>query len=127
MDPFGFVLENYDAVGRWRDTDRGIAINAADVMFDGSQVDGVTELREFLLSKRYLFVQTLTEKLMTYALGRSMRPADMPVVREILRSAAATDYRFSSIVLGIVNSAAFQMRTTAPAPEGPLTAAAAEQ
>jgi hypothetical protein len=127
MDPFGFVLENYDAVGRWRDADRGIAINAADVMFDGSPVGGVTELREFLLSKRYLFVQTLTEKLMTYALGRSMRPADMPVVREILRSAAATDFRFSSIVLGIVNSAAFQMRTTAPAPEGPLTAAAAEQ
>jgi hypothetical protein len=125
MDPFGFVLENFDGVGRWRETDDGVAIDAADVLFDGSRIEGVAELRAFLLSNRYLFVQTLTEKLTTFALGRGVEPADMPVVRDILRDAAATDYRFSSIVSGIVNSAAFQMRTAAPRTDGDATTRAA--
>jgi hypothetical protein len=125
MDPFGFVLENFDAVGRWRDTDEGIPIDSTDVLFDGTPIDGVAGLRQFLLSNRYLFVQTLTEKMLTYALGRSIDPADMPIVRDILRDAAATDYRFSSVIFGIVDSAAFQMRSAAPASESQVTASAA--
>jgi hypothetical protein len=113
MDPFGFALENFDAVGRWRVNDNGKAIDVVDTFFDGSEVDGVNGLREFLLNNRYLFAQTLTEKLMTYALGRSIEAADMPVVRQILRDAAANDYRFSTIIWGIVESPAFQMRTAA--------------
>jgi hypothetical protein len=126
MDPFGFVLENFDGVGRWRDVDRGLEIDTADILFDGTHIDGPAELREFLLSKRYLFVQTLTEKLMMYALGRSVGPADMPVVRMILRDAASNDYRFSAIIRGIVDSAAFQMRTAAPSVETAVTAALGE-
>jgi hypothetical protein len=113
MDPFGFALENYDAVGRWRMQDGGKAIDVVDTMYNGAEVDGVNGLRAFLLDNRYLFTQTLTEKLMTYALGRSIEAADMPVVRQILRDAAANDYRFSTIIWGIVDSPAFQMRTAA--------------
>jgi hypothetical protein len=115
MDPFGFALENFDAVGRWRDADAGLPIDAQDVFFDGSMVNGVNGLREFLLAKRYLFVQTATEKLMTYALGRSLVPADEPAVRTVVRAAATADYRFSAIVLGVVSSVSFQMRTAANA------------
>ena len=114
MDPFGFALENFDAVGRWRAADDGLPIDARAVFFDGTTVDGVNGLRELLLAKRELFVQTLTEKLLTYALGRSLTPSDMPAVRQIARSAARHDYRFSAIVAGIVESTAFQMRVTPP-------------
>jgi hypothetical protein len=123
MDPFGFALENFDAVGRWRDLDNGLAIDARAEFFDGSTADGVTGLRDLLMRKRELFVATATEKLMTYALGRSLTPADKPAVREILRSAAATDYSFSSIVLGLVASTPFQMRTAAAEPPAELSAA----
>jgi hypothetical protein len=110
LDPFGFALESYDAVGRYRVKDRGLPIDTADTLFDGTPVDGVVDLREFLMEKNYLFLQTLTQKLMTYALGRSIEPADMPVVRRILRDAEKDNYRFSSIVQGIVNSAPFRLR-----------------
>jgi hypothetical protein len=116
MDPFGFALENFDAVGRWRDLDNGLAINARDEFFDGSTVEGIAGLREFLVGKRELFLQTATEKLMTYALGRSLTPADQPTVREIMRASAGDDHSFSAIVLALVASAPFQMRT---APSGP--------
>jgi mono/diheme cytochrome c family protein len=114
MDPFGFALENFDAVGRWRETDGGVAIDAKDVFFDGSTVDGVAGLRAFLLARRELFLRTFTEKLATYALGRSVGPGDMPAVRKVLRAATAANYRFSAIVLSLVESAPFQMRS-APA------------
>jgi hypothetical protein len=124
MDPLGFALENFDAVGRWRVEDGGKAIDVVDTFYDGSRVDGVSGLRAFLLDNRYLFTQTLTEKLMTYALGRSIEAADMPVVRQILRDAAANEYRFSTIIWGIVESPAFQMRTAAFEPDGPVVAQA---
>jgi hypothetical protein len=110
LDPFGFALERYDAVGRYRVEDRGLPIDTADTLFDGTPVDGVIELREFLMKRKYLFLQTLTQKLMTYALGRSIEPADMPVVRRILREAEEENYRFSSIIRGIVNSPSFRLR-----------------
>ena len=124
MDPIGFALENFDAVGRWRVEDRGRPIDVADILYDGTEIDGVNGLREFLLDNRYLFTQTLTEKLMTYALGRSIEPADMPVIRQILRRAEENDHRFSSIVWGIVDSPAFQMRTAGEVGDAPVTATA---
>jgi hypothetical protein len=117
MDPFGFALENLDAVGRWRDADDGQPIDARDEFFDGTSVDGVAGLREFLLGKRELFVRTATEKLLIYALGRSLTAADQPAVRDILRQAKVDDYAFSSLVLGIVGSEPFQMRAAANEPE----------
>jgi hypothetical protein len=124
MDPFGFALENFDAVGRWRDLDNGLAINPRDEFFDGSTVEGIAGLREFLVGKRELFLQTATEKLMTYALGRSLTPADQPTVREIMRASASDDHSFSAIVLALVASAPFQMRT-APSEPGEQIATAA--
>jgi hypothetical protein len=114
MDPFGFALENFDAVGRWRTTDGGVEIDPADTMFDGSRVHGAAELREFLHSKRELIVDNAIGKLTMYALGRSLTPADMPTVRKIRRDTAADGHRFSSLVAALVESPAFWMRTVAP-------------
>jgi hypothetical protein len=111
IDPFGFALENFDLVGRWRDTDAGEPINAAAVLTDGTAVDGPASLRGALLDRSDAFVTSLTEKLMTYALGRILTADDKPAVREIVRAAAADDYRFSSVVLGIANSLPFRMQT----------------
>ena len=112
IDPLGFALENFDAVGRWRDIDRmaRTPIDAAGVLADGSVVTGPVELREAILSRPDQFVQTLTEKLMIFALGRRIEYQDMPAVREIVRKASMEDYRFSSIVMGIVESAQFRMK-----------------
>ncbi len=121
MDPIGFSLENYDAVGRWRDKDKGLKIDATDVVFDGSEVGGASGLRNFLLGKQDMFVRALTEKMMSFALGREVDYYDMPAVRTILRDAAAQQNRFSAIVMGIVTSDAFMMRTVAARPDGVLT------
>jgi mono/diheme cytochrome c family protein len=110
MDPIGFSLENFDAVGRWRVKDGEAKIDAADTLFDGSKVDGAAGLRNFLLSRREVFIQTFTEKLMSYSLGRSLDYYDMPSVRRILNGGKADNDRFSTIVMGIVSSPAFQMR-----------------
>jgi len=115
MDPIGFSMENYDAIGRWRTTDGDSPIDAADTIFDGTKIDGVVGLRNFLLSRKEVFIQTLTEKMMTYALGRAVDYRDMPSVRRILKDSSAKDYRFSSILMGIVESPQFQMRMKAPA------------
>ena len=111
MDPVGFAFEHYDAVGRWRDADAGAPIDASGTLFDGSRFDGVAELEEALLARPELFVTTLTEKLLTFATGRGMTYGDAPTVRRIVREAAEEDYRFSALVLGIVDSLPFQMRT----------------
>ena len=111
MDPIGFALENFDAVGAWRTEDAGTPIDASGELSDGSRVDGVVTLRQALLSRPDLFAATMTEKLLVYALGRGLDHHDMPVVRTILRDAAATEYRFSSLILGVVRSVPFQMRT----------------
>jgi hypothetical protein len=115
MDPIGFSLENYDLIGKWRTTDEGTPIEASGELVDGAKVDGPAGLREALLSRADVFVSTLSEKLLTYALGRGVRYYDMPAVRAITRAAAKNDYRFSSLISGIVNSAPFQMRVKEPA------------
>lgn len=111
IDPLGLALENFDAIGRWRekDIDAGVAIDASGQLADGTPVKGVNDLREELVARADQFVQTFTEHLMTFALGRTVEYYDMPTVRAIVRNAAKDNYRFSSIVLGIVNSPAFLM------------------
>ncbi len=128
MDPIGFSLENFDAVGRWREQDQGIAIDASDVMFDGTQITGAPGLRRFLLDNEELFVRAMTEKMLTFALGRAVDYYDMPAIRRILKDASSQQNRFSALVLGIVNSEPFLMRTTArPAGDVPVTAQADQQ
>jgi hypothetical protein len=115
FDPIGLAMENFDAVGRWRARDGGslgVPIDASGELLDGTKVDGVVTLRKALVRNPEIFVGTFTEKLMTYALGRGLGYYDMPTVRAIVHDSSASNYRFSSIVLGIVNSAAFQKRTT---------------
>jgi hypothetical protein len=116
MDPIGFSLENFDAIGRWRTEEHGEPINAKARMVDGTELDGVADLRKALLEYSDRFVQTTTEKLMTYALGRGLEYYDMPTVRAITRSAAKNDYRFSDIVLGVVESDAFQLKAAEETP-----------
>jgi mono/diheme cytochrome c family protein len=112
IDPIGFALENFNAVGQWENTTRdGLKIDSAGVLVDGSPVDGPVALRKALLARPEVFVGTVTEKLMTYALGRGLEPIDMPVVRSVLRSSSKDNYAMQSIILGIVQSSAFQMRT----------------
>ncbi len=112
IDPPGFALENFDSVGRWRNTGAdGAPLDVAGTLADGSQVSGPAALREAILSRPNAFATVVTEKMLTYALGRGLEPADMPVVRRIVKKAAQNDYRLSSIVMGIVESAPFQMRT----------------
>jgi hypothetical protein len=112
MDPVGFALENYDAVGRWRGTEEGHAIDAQGGMPDGSKFTGVDGLEQALLKRPELFVGTLAEKLLTFALGRGMEPEDAPAVREIVRHAGKKDFRFSEVITGIVASVPFTMRRT---------------
>ena len=111
MDPLGFSLENYDAIGVWRSTADGVPVDASGVLPDGTTFDGPSGLRDVLLSRRDEFVTTVTHKLLTYALGRGLEYYDMPVVRRIVREAATADYRWSAIVRGIAESAPFQMNT----------------
>jgi hypothetical protein len=111
MDPIGFALENFDLVGAWRTKDAaGLPLNTVDVLTDGTKVDGVASLRQALMRRPDVFVQTLTEKLLVYALGRGLTFEDMPEVRKIVRGAAQKDYRFSALIQGIVESVPFQMR-----------------
>lgn len=112
IDPLGFALENYDVVGAWRDVDRdaGDQIDASGQLASGQHVSGPAELNAALLARPDQFVQALTEKLMTFALGRGLRYQDMPAVREIVRNAAKDDYRFESLIRGIVASPGFQMK-----------------
>jgi hypothetical protein len=109
MDPLGFALENFDAIGSWRTTDGSTAIDASGALPSGAEFEGPAGLRSLLVSDPVPIVRTVTEKLLAYALGRSVEHYD-PTVRAISREAASTDYRWSSIVLGIVESPAFQMR-----------------
>jgi hypothetical protein len=112
MDPVGFALENYDAVGRWRTVDAGERIDASGTFFDGTPFRGVADLQDAILAHPEFFVTTLSEKLMTFALGRGVEHYDAPAIRKIVREAARDDYRFASIVMGVVNSMPFQNRKT---------------
>jgi hypothetical protein len=112
MDPVGFSLENFDAVGKWRGSESGVPVDAAGGLPDGSSFTGLEGLKRALLNRPELFVTTATEKMMTYALGRGTEPFDAPAIRHIVQDARGGDYKFSSLVLGIVNSVPFQMRRT---------------
>jgi cytochrome c551/c552 len=109
MDPIGFSLENFDGIGKWRTTEAGQQLDASGQLVDGTKIDGVVSLREALLRYSPQFVRTVTEKLLTYGLGRGVEYDDMPTVRSIVREAAKKDYRFSALVLEIIKSAPFQM------------------
>jgi len=111
MDPMGLSLENFDAIGQWRTTDSGRAIDASGVLLDGTKVDGPRELRQALMAKKTQFATAVTGKMLTYALGRGLEYYDAPAVRAIDRVAAADEYRWSSLILATVKSAPFQMRT----------------
>jgi hypothetical protein len=117
MDPLGFSHENFDAIGAWRAVDRfaGDAVDPSGTLIDGTPVRGPADLRAAIVRAPGQFVQTVTERLMTYALGRAVEAHDMPAVRKIVRDTARDHYRFSSIVRGIVASVPFQMRKAAPA------------
>ena len=110
MDPLGFSLENFDAIGQWRTTDAGKPINASGVLLDGTRVEGPAALQHAFAAQKQQFVKAATEKLLTYMLGRGLEYYDAPAVRGIVRGAAANDYKWSAVVLGIVKSAPFQMR-----------------
>src|SRR3954469_5535320 len=115
IDPLGLALDNFDVTGKWRIKDNGVPVDSAGVMYDGTRIDGPASLRSGLLKHQDVFLQTFTENLMTYALGRRVEPYDMPAVRAIVRQAAGADLRFSSFVRGTVSSAAFQRRAVEPA------------
>ena len=110
MDPIGLALENFDGIGRWRTSDGAAKIEPSDTLFDGTKVDGPSGLRQAVSSRPGQFARTITEMLLTYGLGRGIEYYDMPVVRSILKDAARSNYRFSSLVLGIVKSQPFQMK-----------------
>jgi hypothetical protein len=124
MDPLGFALENFDGIGQWRTREPGGAVDPSGQLADGMAVDGPVALRKALMKRPDLFVRTLTEKMLTYALGRGVEHYDMPLVRTIARDAAKQNYRFSSIVLGITKSPAFQMKR-ALGPGAPVVTALA--
>jgi len=109
MDPIGFALENFDGIGKWRTKDGGQRLDASSQLTDGTKINGVVDLRNALLRYSPQFARVVTEKLLTYALGRGVEYQDMPVVRAIVRDAARNDYRFSVLIEGIVKSESFQM------------------
>ena len=110
MDPLGFALENFDAIGGWRATEAGSPIDASGALPDGTQFEGASGLRSILLERREEFVMNVTEKLLTYAMGRGVEYYDAPAIRTIMRESAPSDYRWSSLIMGIVKSTPFQMR-----------------
>jgi len=113
MDPIGFALDNFDGLGKWRDTEGEEVIDPSGVLPDGTPFEGPVGLRDILVSKkRDVFVENFTERLLTYALGRGTEEYDQPVVRKIAREAAAKNHRWSAIILGIVKSKPFQMIQT---------------
>jgi cytochrome c5 len=110
MDPLGFSLENFDAIGQWRTTDGDAPIDASGVLLDGTTIDGPASLRAALLANREQFVKTVAGKLLSYSIGRELDYADAPAVRSIVRASAVDDYRWSSVILAVVKSVPFQMR-----------------
>jgi hypothetical protein len=126
FEPMGIAMENFDAVGRWRTEDEGHPIDPSGVINDGTRLEGLHSLRELTASNGDLFAQVVTEKLLTYAIGRGLEYPDMPLLRSITRNAAEDDYRFSSLLMGVIRSPAFTMNTTA-ADTGHRTAAASQE
>jgi len=110
MDPIGFALENFDGVGRWRTTEDGSKIDPSGTLFNGAQLDGISGLRRELLRQPDIFVGVMTEKMLTYALGRGLEYYDMPAVRKIVQKGRSDQYRFSSLIIGIAESVPFQFK-----------------
>jgi hypothetical protein len=110
MDPIGLSMENFDVVGAWRNEDSGNVIDASGQLTDGTKVDGIVTLRKALVAHPEAFVRAMAEKMLIYSLGRGLDARDMPAVRAIMREAAGREYRFQSLVLGIVHSTPFTMR-----------------
>ncbi|HEX5226326.1 MAG TPA: DUF1592 domain-containing protein [Bryobacteraceae bacterium] len=127
MDPLGFSLENFNGIGEYRTKDASGPIDSSGQLADGSKINGIVELRQALLKHPDYFVGTLTEKLLTYALGRPLEYYDMPVVRGIVENSAKNDYRFSSLVLGIIQSEPFSMRRARETEGSPVTSAALQR
>ncbi len=115
FEPMGFAMENFDAVGKWRTEDAGNPIDATGVTNDGTHLDGIRSLRELAVRKSDLFAEVVTEKLLTYAIGRGLEYEDMPLVRSLTRQAAKDDYRFSSLLMGVIDSPVFTMNQKAAA------------
>jgi hypothetical protein len=113
MDPLGFALENFDAIGKWRTVDAETPVDASGTLPDGTKFEGLDGLRGLLLRDREQFVSNVIGKLLGYGLGRGVKHYDLPAIRSVLRSSAANDYRWSSIILGVVQSIPFQMRQSA--------------
>jgi hypothetical protein len=122
MDPIGFALENFDGVGHWRTKDDGAVIDPSGTLFEGTRIDGPAALRKMLTARPETFVGVLTEKLMTYALGRGLEYYDMPAVRKIVADAKAHDFRFSYLINGVINSPEFQMKKATKEPTAVATA-----
>jgi hypothetical protein len=120
MDPIGFALENFDAVGVWRTNDSGFRIDPSGQMFDGAKLTGPSSLRQALLNHSDVFISNLTENLLAYGLGRVLEYYDMPTVRGIDREAARSNNQFSAFILGIVKSAPFQMRRAEENTQAPV-------
>ena len=114
MDPIGFSLENFDGIGLWRTDEDGTPVDASAKVFDGTSIEGPAGLRKWLLEYSDQFVEVVAEKLLTYALGRGVEYQDMPLVRSIARDGERNDNHFSALVLGVVNSKAFQMNMKVP-------------
>ena len=110
MDPIGFALENFDAIGKWRESEFGAPIDAVGALPDGTALDGPAELRKTLVLRHREFVHTLVEQLLTYALGRGVEYYDGPAIRRIVTNAAPADYRWSALILGVIDSVPFRMR-----------------
>ena len=127
MDPIGFSLENFDGIGLWRTRDEDTPVDASSQVFDGTKIDGPAGLRSWLAGYRTQFIEVVTEKLLTYALGRGVEYQDMPLVRAIARDADRSGARFSSLVLGVVGSKPFQMNTKAREAPTPTSAAGAAE
>jgi hypothetical protein len=119
MDPIGFAMDNFDAVGAWRDSDAGQSIDASGVLPDGTKFNGIAELKKALLRHPEQFVQTVAEKLLMYGISRNVQYYDQPAVRAIVQQARVSNYRFASLVLGVVKSAPFQMRRSQEEPAKP--------
>jgi cytochrome c5 len=114
MDPIGFALDNFNGVGIWRTMDAGMPLDTSGIMPDGTKFQGPAELRQAILSRPGPYITTVTEKLLTYALGRGLEYYDEPVVRQVIQEAAPSEYRWSALIMGIVKSTPFQMRRTRP-------------
>jgi hypothetical protein len=123
MDPLGFALEHYNAIGQWRETDSGATINST-IMLGSDKIEGPRAFREALLTHTDEFVHTVAEKLLIFALGRGLSHYDGPAIRQLVRELSRNEYRWSSLIVGIVQSTPFQMRRAADV-NAPATAVAA--